>query len=350
MKKQISFLLTLLSVAVVFAQDDPQAFTRKILIEQFTTAQCGYCPAGAERLATATDGQTNVVWLRYHAGFGTDALTNDIAETMTCFYGGSTYAPAMMVDRTHFDASRPGPVMSVGSVSDIRRYLSDAKSVKTYCKVQTPEVKYNPDTRALECTVNVRFSDEVYGPDTRLQVLLIEDSIFMRQADNYAQAIVDYWHYGVVRDALTPLWGVPLTVVDGSFAQTFSYTLPADYVYQNCKVAAIVYNYDADNINNRQVLNSAISGYLKNAVGIGEVSEGVQMRLFPNPATGIVVLVSDAAVRQVSVVDATGRTNFSLPVDGEQHVCLDLSQLSAGLYLVRMQTSQGIATRQLILR
>ena len=172
----------------------------------------------------------------------------------------------------------------------------------------------------------------------------------MRQADNYAQAIVDYWHYGVVRDALTPLWGVPLTVVDGSFAQTFSYTLPADYVYQNCKVAAIVYNYDADNINNRQVLNSAISGYLKNAVGIGEVSEGVQMRLFPNPATGIVVLESDAAVRQVSVVDATGRTLFSLPVDGEQHVCLDLSQLSAGLYLVRMQTSQGIATRQLILR
>ena len=97
MKKQISFLLTLLSVAVIFAQDDPQAFTRKILIEQFTTAQCGYCPAGAERLATATDGQTNVVWLRYHAGFGTDALTNDIAETMTCFYGGSTFAPAMMV-------------------------------------------------------------------------------------------------------------------------------------------------------------------------------------------------------------------------------------------------------------
>ena len=96
MKKQISFLLTLLSVAVVFAQNDPQAFTRKILIEQFTTAQCGYCPAGAERLATATDGQTNVVWLRYHAGFGTDALTNDIAETMTCFYGGSISASVWM--------------------------------------------------------------------------------------------------------------------------------------------------------------------------------------------------------------------------------------------------------------
>ena len=318
MKKQISFLLTLLSVAVVFAQDDPQAFTRKILIEQFTTAQCGYCPAGAERLATATDGQTNVVWLRYHAGFGTDALTNDIAETMTCFYGGSTFAPAMMVDRTHFDVSRPGPVMSVGSVSDIRRYLSDAKSVKTYCKVQTPEVKYNPDTRALECTVNVRFSDEVYGPDTRLQVLLIEDSIFMRQADNYAQAIVDYWHYGVVRDALTPLWGVPLTVVDGSFAQTFSYTLPADYVYQNCKVAVIVYNYDADNINNRQVLNSAIVMYQaengKYPAAVGDLENYVMNISGVKPPKG------KCQLRDGNSIDVTD-TAYSLGKDGAEATC-----------------------------
>lgn len=351
MKKSILFFIASVVVTVALtAQNDPQSFNRKILLEQFTTAKCGYCPGGAERLATATDGQTNVVWIRYHAGFGTDALTNDIAETMTCFFGGSTFAPAMMLDRTHFDASRPGPVMSIGQVSDIRRHLSDAKSVKTYCKVQTPRVDYDPDTRTLDCTVDIRFSDTVYGPDTRLQLLLVEDSIYMRQLDYDVNSYVDYWHYGVVRDTLTPLWGIPLTVVDGSFSHTISYSLPADYDYRNCKVVAIVYNYDPDDINNRQVLNSALSDYLYKSVGIGEVSEGVQARLFPNPATGVVVLESDAPVRQVSVVDATGRCHYRLTVGGEQQVRLDLSHLSAGLYIVRVQTSQGLASRQLLLK
>ena len=350
--KKITLTLAAITLALMqlAAQNDPQPFNRKIMLEQFTTAKCGYCPGGAERIKTATDGQSNVIWLRYHAGFNTDALTNDIAETMTCFYGGSTFAPAMMVDRTHFDASRPGPVMSIGLVSDIRHYLSDAKAVKTYCKVQTPKVTYNPATRTLNCTVDVRFNDAVYGPDTRMQVFLIEDSIYMRQLDYDVEAYVDYWHYGVVRDTLTPLWGIPLTVENDAFTHTLSYTLPAEYVYRNCKVVAIVYNYDPSNINNRQVLNAAMSDYLDKTVGIGEVSAGVQARLFPNPATGLVVLESDAPVSRVSVVDATGRCHFNLPFGGEQQVRLDLSQLPAGLYIVRVQTSQGLASHQLLLR
>lgn len=334
----------------IAAQNDPQPFTRKILLEQFTTAQCGYCPAGADRLATATSGLTNLIWIRYHAGFGTDALTNGIAEAMTRFYGGSTYAPAMMVDRTRFDASNPGPVMNVGLVSSIRGHLSEAKEVKTYCKVQTPEVVYNPASHALDGTVKVRFSDAVYGPNTRLQILLIEDSIFMRQSDYDVGSYVDYWHFGAVRDTLTPLWGTPLTVEDNSFTYTFSYTLPSEYVYKNCKIVAIVYNYDPSNINNCKVLNAAMSDYLDKAVGIGEISERVQMRLFPNPANGFVVLEADAPVSSVSVIDAMGRCLYSLPVGGEQQVRLDLSHLSAGINMVRLQTTHGLATRQLILR
>lgn len=350
--KKITLTIAAVTLALVqlAAQNDPQTFTRKILLEQFTTAQCRFCPGGAERLQSATDGQNNVVWIRYHAGFGTDALTNDIAETMTCFYGGSTFAPAMMLDRTHFDASRPGPVMSIGQVSDIRRHLSNAKAVKTYCKVQTPNVSYNPTTHTLDCTVDIRFSDAVYGPDTRLQILLIEDSIYMRQLDDQANAYVDYWHYGVVRDALTPLWGIPLNVVDGNFSHTLSYTLPAEYDYRYCKVVAIVYNYDPNDINNRKVLNAATSDYLNKSVGIGEVSERVEVRLFPNPAKGLVVLESDAPVRHVSVVDATGRCHLNLLAQGEKQTHLDLSTLSAGLYIVRVQTTDGMATRQLILR
>ena len=62
------------------------------------------------------------------------------------------------------------------------------------------------------------------------------------------------------------------------------------------------------------------------------------------------MLEADAPVKQVSVVDAVVRCHLNLSVAGEQHVQLDLSHLPAGLYLVRMQTSHGLATRQLILQ
>ena len=353
MKKQISILLTLLSVSVVFAQSDPQAFTRKILIEQFTTAKCGHCPAGAERLLTATQGLSNVVWIRYHAGFYTDDLTNDISERMTRFYGGSTFAPAMMVDRTRFNTSNPGPVMSVGTVSEIRQYLSQAKSVKTYCKVQVPEVEYDAATRTLVCRVRGRFSDEVYGPNTVLQVLLVEDSVFMRQSDYGVGSYVDYWHLGVVRDTLTYRDGIQVEVsteADHSFLHTFTYTLPEEYVFRHCKVAAIVYNYDYSDINNCQVLNAAISDYISQNLGIGEVSESASVRLFPNPANGFAVIESESPMLRVSVVDAMGRCPLMIPADGEQRLRLDLSSLPTGLYIVRVQTASGMATRQLILR
>ena len=129
MKKIFLILVSFTLVATALAQDEKQTFTRKVLIEQFTGAACGWCPSGAERIATAISGNSNIVWIKYHAGFGTDFLTNDIATSMTIFYGGNTYAPAVMFDRTHFDASKPAPVMSVGQVSEIRGYVAQAKSV-----------------------------------------------------------------------------------------------------------------------------------------------------------------------------------------------------------------------------
>lgn len=355
MKKQILTLALAVLALAATAQQSKQTFTRKVVIEQFTTANCGWCPYGAERITQATNSSTNIVWIKFHAGFGTDALTNDIAETMTMFYGGSTYAPAMMVDRTHFDATEPGPVMSVGNVSEIRGVLSKAKAVPTYCKVLTPEVSYNADTRHLSGTVSGRFGDQVYNENTRLVVYLIEDSIFMEQHDyqNGSQSnsyAVDYWHMGTVRDTITSLWGEPLTVDESnnkSFSYTIDYTLPEGCEYRNCRVAAIVYNYDPTDINNCEVMNAAESDYLDNFLGIGEMAENCQMRLFPNPANSNVVIEADAPIQHISIYNALGQVCLSSSAQGQQ-TRLNISSLAKGAYIVRIQTAKGVATRQLV--
>ncbi|MCQ2275181.1 MAG: Omp28-related outer membrane protein [Bacteroidales bacterium] len=357
MKKTLLFL-SIAFVAMSAMAQEAQTFTRKILIEQFTTAQCGYCPAGADRIHEVVDGVKNIIWIKHHAGFGTDDLTNGINETMTVFYGGSTFAPAMMIDRTRFNSSDAGPVGNVGNVSAIRALVSQAKEVPTYCKIYTPSISFDPASRQLTGTITGRFSDAVYDQNTRLTVFVIEDSIFMQQHDYYNGVSsnsynVDYWHMASVRDAITNMWGDAINVDEANemnFAYDFSYTLPAGYEYKNCKIVAFIYNRDANNINNNKVMNAVESDYLDKVLGIGQVASAASLRLFPNPANERVVLESDAVINHVSVVNAMGQTLLQCAGNGTQHFDINLSGFASGIYLVRILTAQGPVTRQLVVK
>lgn len=357
MNKQLLFIALVLASVAAIAQDTKQTFTRKILIEQFTTAQCGYCPAGADRIHSVVDGNNNIIWIKHHAGFGTDNLTNNIHEALTIFYGGSTFAPAMMLDRTRFNTSDAGPVGNVGNASAIRALVAQAKEVPTYCKIYTPTVAYNPDTRQVSGTISGRFGDEVWTDRTRIVIFVVEDSIFMQQHDYYNGVSsnsynVDYWHMGTVRDAITNMWGDTFSV-EGSnmeFSIPFTYTLPDNYVAKNCKIVAFIYNYDANNVNNCKVMNAAESDFLSNLLGIGETSANSQLRLYPNPATDRVVLESDAPIQRVVVVNAMGQTVMQTNADGSQHFALNLQGLAAGQYVVLTHTAQGIASRRLVVK
>ena len=354
MKKLVLFSIVVLALSPLYSQDGKQTFTRKVLLEQFTTAQCGYCPAGAERIGTAISGNNNVIWIRFHAGFRTDDLTNDVATAMTRFYGPETFAPAIMIDRTRFNSGDPGPVFGVGDVSDIRYAVTSAKSVDTYCKVQTPELTYDPSSRHLSGSVNGRFSDRVFGPSTRIQLFIIEDSILMAQSDyNPVPHTVNYWHMGAVRDVVTPLWGDELSVNEddnNSFTYQVDYTLPDNFVYKNCRLVAIVYNYNPDDINDCQVLNAAISNFFDRNLGVGEVSESLDIRLFPNPVANHVFIESDDAMEALSIVDATGRLCLKKELHGEHQSGLDISSLSAGMYVIRVSSQRGLAVRSLVVR
>lgn len=72
----------------------------------------------------------------------------------------------------------------------------------------------------------------------------------------------------------------------------------------------------------------------------------VSVVLYPNPASRYVNIESAAAVRLVQVLDLSGRMLLSSTEGG----ALDLTSLSAGHYLVRVYTSEGVAVRTLTLR
>ena len=162
---------------------------------------------------------------------------------------------------------------------------------------------------------------------------------------------------GTVRAAITDMWGVPLTVDasnNNSFSYTVDYTLPSEFVFKNCRILAVVWHYDPSDVNNCPVLNAAQSDYLDRSLGIGEVADGCSLRLFPNPAHGVVTVELSAeqtsSACQIDVLDLSGRTLLSQSVSGATTHTLGIGHLSAGIYLLRVTTPSGIATRQLLVR
>ncbi len=82
---------------------------RKVLLEHFTTGQCPNCPAATTNIANWTATRPDIIWISHHAGYYTDPMTVPENTELLVFYndGGSTYAPATMLDRVFLSPDGP---------------------------------------------------------------------------------------------------------------------------------------------------------------------------------------------------------------------------------------------------
>jgi hypothetical protein len=61
------------------------------------------------------------------------------------------------------------------------------------------------------------------------------------------------------------------------------------------------------------------------------------IKVYPNPATSVLVLESASAVKgKVSLTDALGRTVVEFDANGDTQQQVDVSGLSAGMYVLRI--------------
>jgi len=71
----------------------------------------------------------------------------------------------------------------------------------------------------------------------------------------------------------------------------------------------------------------------------GSPSDQIDLDLYPNPTTGNVTidLTEIEGVNQISLIDMMGRLVYSHSYNGAQSIVLPVSELSSGIYLVRVQ-------------
>ena len=80
----------------------PESFTKKVLIEEFTGAWCGYCPDGAHRLENIINlNDGNVIGVSLHNG---DQMAVGHTDYLGSIYQNTGF-PSGMVDRISINIS-----------------------------------------------------------------------------------------------------------------------------------------------------------------------------------------------------------------------------------------------------
>ena len=86
------------------------------------------------------------------------------------------------------------------------------------------------------------------------------------------------------------------------------------------------------------------------SVGINEAEcAGVTVEVKPNPTSGKVHVTSTATMEKAEVLDAVGNVLRTIDTQGTAFT-VDLTDLPDGLYLLRIHTPQGVATKKLTVR
>ena len=85
-------------------------------------------------------------------------------------------------------------------------------------------------------------------------------------------------------------------------------------------------------------------------LGLNQIANDEDFSVFPNPATNLVSIssTSNFSINNVEMFDINGRIIKSIPLDNLSNVDITISDLSSGVYMMRITTDQGTATKKIV--
>ncbi len=340
---------------------------KNVLLEEFTTAPCQFCPDGSTRLNHILDNNTRMIGAALHAGFGTDGMTTTDHSTLAGQY--SDFAPALMIDRVYYE-SETGT--NIGYYNDPydrwEPYAQTRKGTITPVSIEASNT-YNSGTRTLTVDVSATFYGVINSP-FRVNCYIIEDSVSGTgsgynqvngsNGDNTSEwyqkgnPIVGYKHRHVTRYMMGGAWGsaavVPTTTADGvPYTKQYTYTLPAGWNDSRIKLVALVQHYNVTNKYDREILNAMEFDLNSSGNTGGVVSSIVENSgnalqtagLYPNPANDFVTVeysLNKEADFSMEVYNLVGEVTTTFPHanlgEGNYTTRLNTSDYTNGIYFI----------------
>lgn len=263
---------TIVDPFVTYTESVPR---QKHYVEQYNSQQSYLAPyVNAEMTKAGKKSNACLVNL-YQSG---DPLAVDASEYLYPLYA-YTY-PCFTVDRFYFmgenyiafDVNDYAQLMPslVGDAVDM--LVKEADANPAFASVDISPV-YDAQTRALTVTVSgtaVGEMPSVLG-DLGMTVMLAEDNVVSSQLVVSGSRVTTnqkYVHNQVLRAYLTPATGDKMTIADGKYSATYSYTLPESWNAENMQVVAVASKYLTE-VTDKNVLDADITNAMNVAVTSG---------------------------------------------------------------------------------
>lgn len=359
---------------------------KNVMIEEFTTVPCGYCPGGATRInqIEASEG-SKAIACALHAGFGTDGMT--ITEHSTLATAFTSAAPTACIDRVYYDGEDDVAIGVQGMGTNSNSWLDATQEREGAIEPATVACTntYDANTRQLNVTVTAKFFAAISG-DFRVNCYIVEDSV-VGSGSGYDQhsyyytspttlnpwlgvgttnlgsgtwAIAGYVHNHLVRNFMGGAWGstgiVPATTADGAeYAKSYSYTLPAGWNANHVHLVAFVHEYNSNAKSGKNEILNSIEVPLNGTVtqgstpsqfpsAINEVKNVDNISLFPNPASNAVNIdysVNNDSKLSFEVYNVLGQNVYSVtPANfgkGNFRTTINTSTFDNGVYFVTVK-------------
>lgn len=360
---------------------------KKVLIEQFTSAACGWCPDGYAKLNSIVATQTNVIAVSHHSA---DNMASTESTSLTSDYAGTL--PSGVIDQFYFSAKKTTTLEQ----SEWSTYANQRAQMKVPASVTITNVSYNASTRQIDATVSTTFVGDVKG-DYRLNLYIKENNVcgpvvdasdngwnqhnalFNIQAspfyglgnyldpDTYLMLPADYKHQYVVNHMADGTYGTSAIIPanGGTLGQTYSkiysYTLPVAatgefrYNPDNIYLVGVLLEYNSNN-QQRAVINAAESKLNSNpetAVGLNELETSAFLNVYPNPATEIVYLnyyLNTPQQVTVNLYNVLGDLVYIEQLNagaGNSKHALSIGNLPQGTYTMELKAGKQRITQKL---
>ena len=242
----------------------PLSFTKKVLIEEFTAAWCGYCPWGAAIVENIVNDNENVIPVAVHVR---DGMAIDHSSFLEMTYQNNSY-PAGMVDRAPYNVNDTTQVVSFNA-GYFSYFSANQLLLEAECGLA---MRSNVSGDIATIEVRAGFNTDLSG-DYRLTVYLLEDGVTGSgygfdqinwdneepQSDFYEMGdpIVGYVHDHTLRAVLSGELGDPLdeSVLTSGGEHIASYSIEiSNYDKKNLSAVAFIQRIGAD-FTQHEVLN-----------------------------------------------------------------------------------------------
>jgi thiol-disulfide isomerase/thioredoxin len=345
---------------------------KRVLVEEFTGAWCGWCPDGMLQVERVLDNYPDAVVVAIHAG-GNDAMIIPAGSAIAQAY--SPAYPTAMIDRVKFEGEKGVPVSRGGEAWVVRTGEQRQKYSPLSVNVTS---SYNAASKRITARVLMSFSDYAPPGDYRVHCWLIHDKLKgsgsgWKQANYYSgnntyrnhpfyslpNPVTDFEHRHVLRASATGSWGDETILPDTPAAASewealYHFDYDADGIEENLSIAAFVTTHSTD-VTEREVLNAGISHLRPLSVVSAKARNFEILSVHPQPADRQlhIEVGNDApGLLRLDVIDMLGRCVYSLdqrqPSSGLSHFVIPVSKLVSGPYLLRIHSEARTLQRHIL--